>query len=531
MLAAVCLMAWLPGLVGLPPVDRDEPRYAQASKQMLERNGFIDIRFQDDPRHKKPVGIHWLQVTAAATIGDGAASALWVYRLPSLLGAIAAVFATAAIGAAMFGRAVGLLAGLALASCVLLAVEARLAKTDAVLLAFVVVAQWAFWQIWSRRDDPAGSGAWWAVFWVAQALAVLTKMPIGPAVSGLTAIVLILWERRIGWLLRFRPLFGPLLFLAVAAPWFIAIGLVTDGTFYTRAWGIDILGKINTGQEGHGAPPGSYLVALWGTAWPFAALVPLAVVWGWRERRGDPAKFLIAWVVGFWLAMELAVTKLPHYVLPTYPALAIAAAAALASLDWRRPWLVGLPLVVILLMGGLLALAVPVLPLLLDDTLPAAAAGGAVVGAALLWLTWRGYVAGRHQRAGLTGLAAAVTLYATIFGGLFPRMEALALSPRLAEAAHLHRPCAEPEFVSVGYHEPSAVFELGTELELLGPEAAAARLAESPCALVLVDERRLAAFREAAGGDAALRRLAALEGWRLNGARWTTVTLYTGTAP
>ena len=525
-LVLVALAAWLPGLATIAPVDRDEPRYAQASKQMLESGDYIDIRLQDEPRHKKPVGIHWLQVAAAATIGDGAASPIWVYRLPSLLGALAAVGLTAALGAAMFDRRVGLLAGLAMATSVILSVEAHLAKTDAVLLAFVVLAQWAFWEIWSRRDDPAGSGWWWAVFWTAQALAVLTKMPIAPAVSALTALGLIVWERRIDWLLRFRPLYGPLLFLVLAAPWFVAVGVVTDGGFYRHAWGIDILGKLHEGQEGHGAPPGTYLLALVATAWPFAALVPLAVVWAWRRRGADAFKFLITWVVGFWLVMEAAVTKLPHYTLPTYPALAIAAAAAVLALDRRRPWLVGLPLAVIVLLGVGLAAAVFVLPTLLRDALPAPAALGALAAIGLLWAMWRAYVAGRHQTAGLAGVGAAVLLYASIYGVLFPRMEALALSPRMAEAARLYAPCDDPAIATVGYHEPSAVFEVGTDLRLTAEAGAAALLTERDCALAVVPTDRLDAVRAAAGRE--LRELTRLGGWPLNGGEWITLVLVTG---
>jgi len=522
------LVAWLPGLATIPPVDRDEPRYAQASKQMLETGDYIDIRLQDEPRHKKPVGIHWLQVAAAATVGEGAASPIWVYRLPSLAGALAAVLLTAAVGAAMVDRATGLLAGLAMATSLILSVEAHLAKTDAVLLAFVVLAQWAFWQIWSRRDDPTGSGRWWAVFWVAQALAVLTKMPIAPAVSLLTALILIAWERRLDWLRRFRPLYGPLLFLVIAAPWFVAVGLVTDGAFYRHAWGVDILGKIGAGQEGHGAPPGSYLVTLFATAWPFAALVPLAAVWAWRHRREDAPRFLIAWVVGFWVVMEAAVTKLPHYTLPTYPALAIAAAAAVLTLERRRPWLVGLPLALVIVLGVALAGAVFVIPALLDDALPGPAALGALAGLGFLSLMWRDYARGYHQRAGLAGVVAALLLYASIYGGLFPRLEALALSPRMAEAVRLHAPCADPVVASVGYHEPSAVFEIGTELRLVGSEPAGALLAERDCALVFVPVERLDAVRAAAGGE--VRELTRLTGWQLNGGDWTTLVLVTGGA-
>jgi 4-amino-4-deoxy-L-arabinose transferase-like glycosyltransferase len=351
-------------------------------------------------------------------------------------------------------------------------------------------------------------------------------MPIAPAVSGLTALILIAWERRLDWLVRFRPLYGPLLFLVIAAPWFVAVGIVTEGAFYRHAWGVDILGKIGAGQEGHGAPPGSYLLALFATAWPFAALVPLAAVWSWRHRREDAPRFLIAWVVGFWVVMEAAVTKLPHYTLPTYPALAIAAAAAVLALDRRRKWLVGLPVAVIAVLGAALAAAVLVVPALLRDALPAPAALGALAAFGLLWLMWRDYAAGRHQRAGLAGIGAALVLYVSIYGGLFPRMEALALSPRMAEAVRLYAPCDEPVVASVGYHEPSAVFEVGTGLRLAGTDTAAALLRDDDCALAFVPAARLDAVRAAAGGE--VRELTRLTGWQLNGGDWITLVLVTG---
>jgi hypothetical protein len=139
---------------------------------------------------------------------------------------------------------------------------------------------------------------------------------------------------------------------------------------------------------------------------------------------------------------------------------------------------------------------------------------------------WRDYAVGRHQRAGFAGVAAALLLYASIYGGLFPRMEALALSPRMAEAVRLHAPCADPVVAAVGYHEPSAVFEIGTDLRLVGTDAAAALLAGDGCAVAFVPTERLDAVRAAAGGE--LRELTRLTGWQLNGGEWITLVLVTG---
>src|SRR5437588_1985159 len=149
----VCgLLLFLPGFFNIPPIDRDEARFAQATKQMVETGDFVDIRFQDDVRYKKPVGIYWLQSAAietASTLGIPRAQLrIWVYRIPSLIGAIGAVLLTYWAGLAFVTRRGAILAGLMMASCVLLGAEARLAKTDAMLLLSVVAAMGAMARVY-----------------------------------------------------------------------------------------------------------------------------------------------------------------------------------------------------------------------------------------------------------------------------------------------------------------------------------------------------------------------------------------------
>ena len=90
-LVLVSFLSFLPGFFQIPPVDRDEARFAQATKQMIETGDYIDIRFQDETRYKKPVGIYWLQAavvkTAEALGFPDARTTIWLYRLRSLLGA------------------------------------------------------------------------------------------------------------------------------------------------------------------------------------------------------------------------------------------------------------------------------------------------------------------------------------------------------------------------------------------------------------------------------------------------------------
>jgi hypothetical protein len=129
------LLLFLPGFFNIPPIDRDEARFAQATKQMVESGDFIDIRFQNDVRYKKPVGIYWMQaavVETASALGLPRAEVrVWLYRVPSLIGAIGAVLLTYWTALAFVTRRGAILAGLIMCSSVLLGAEARLAKTDA----------------------------------------------------------------------------------------------------------------------------------------------------------------------------------------------------------------------------------------------------------------------------------------------------------------------------------------------------------------------------------------------------------------
>jgi hypothetical protein len=137
LLALIAFALFLPGFATLQPMDRDEPRFAQATKQMLETGDFVDIRFQGEARHKKPVGIYWMQ---AATVRAGEALGVPAARTqdlalpaPSLIAAVAAVLLVWWAALALLSSTHAFLAALLFAATILIGVEARLAKTDAVV--------------------------------------------------------------------------------------------------------------------------------------------------------------------------------------------------------------------------------------------------------------------------------------------------------------------------------------------------------------------------------------------------------------
>ena len=262
------LLFFLPGFFNIPPIDRDEPRFAQASKQMVESDDFVDIRFQDDVRYKKPVGIYWMQAAAVETASalglPRAQVRIWLYRVPSLIGAIGAVLMTYWTALGFLTRRGAVLAGLVMCSSVLLGVEARLAKTDAMLLLTVVAAMGAMARVylsWQRGEDPVRPD--WqapAVFWTALAIGILIKGPLILMFVALTVVTLAILDRSVAWLWRLRPAFGLPWMLLLVLPWFLAIYFKAGDSFFTNSVGGDMLGKLAGGQESHGAQPGLYFL-------------------------------------------------------------------------------------------------------------------------------------------------------------------------------------------------------------------------------------------------------------------------------
>ena len=428
-LLVVGLAFWLPGFASLPPMDRDEPRFAQASKQMVETGDFVVIRFGDEARNKKPVGIHWLQASAlaaaeAAGVPD-AVHAIWVYRLPSLLGALATVLLTFWAALPILNERRALLAGALMAATPLLGVEARLATTDAVMAATVAAAMGALGRLYLA--DAAARQRMWGValvFWVSIGVGVLIKGPITPLIPALAALVLSIKGRSARWLADLRPLAGLALVLVMALPWFVLILLKTQGAFFADAVGHDLLGKVGGAQESHGAPPGFYFAAFWLTAWPLAPFAALTAAAAWRQRGQPAVALLLSWALPFWIVLELVPTKLVHYALPLYPAFAILSVLLLSRAAPAVP--VGkLRAGVALALLALVPLAVAGLAMAgqgrtWDLGLPLAlfAALAVLVALGLCWCAVRALADGRRTRAVVFAVAAACPVYLFVYGEL-----------------------------------------------------------------------------------------------------------------
>jgi 4-amino-4-deoxy-L-arabinose transferase-like glycosyltransferase len=504
-LLAVALLCFLPGFFSTPPIDRDEARFTQATKQMVESGDYVDIRFQDDVRYKKPVGIYWLQagvVKAASALGvRHAVTTIWLYRVPSLIGAIGAVLLTYWAALALVPRRAALLAGLMMASCVLLGIERLIAKTDAMLLFTVVAAMAAMARAYlpNERAQLDARGTWLVagVFWTALAAGVLLKGPPIVMIVALAALALVVVDRSARWLLALKPLVGIAWLALLVLPWFLAIIGRAGDAFFAESVGQDLLSKVFAGQESHGAPPGYYFVLFWFTFWPGATLAALATPAVWTARREPATKFLLAWLVPSWVIFELVITKLPHYVLPLYPAIAILIAGAIDAralsrkpfLVWGTIWWFVVPMLAGI--GGIVALAVigRQFGLLVWPLIGAAAV--------MSFLAWRLYEADGAEHSLLRAIVAAILTAIAIFALIVPALGPLFPAPTLARVLR-DSGCAQPEAASVGYHEPSVVFLAGTSTRLTDSAGAAEFLRGGECRFAFVEARHERSFAQRA---------------------------------
>jgi 4-amino-4-deoxy-L-arabinose transferase-like glycosyltransferase len=529
--ALLAFLAGLPGLLAMPPLDRDESRFAQATAQMLETGDLVVIKFQDQPRFKKPVGIHWLQAAAVTAFSAAEDRGIWAYRIPSLLGAMLAAAACAWGAAALFDPRTGLLAGSILGATFLLSTEAFIAKTDAALCGSTTLAMAALAKIYA--DSLAGRKPtnWTKLaFWSGLAVAALIKGPVGLLTVVMAALALWAWDRKGAWLKDLGWGWGLILFAAVVLPWAMMITVATDGAFWGTAIAGDLAPKMAGGQEGHSGPFGYHAMLSPLLVYPATLLLPAALALAWKGRAEPGVRFAVCWLVPTWLMFEILPTKLAHYTLPGLGGMAMLMAGAV-----REPLGVlvrrigaGLTVFVSLLLAAVAVFGMTsfgqgadlIWTVLTVFLLLAAGAVGAIL-----------LLRRQSARALVISGALGVLAHACLVGGLLPHLEPLFLSKDIADAldkARLSPRSGAPGPVAVtGYSEPSLVFLLGTATELTDGEQAAQAIVQGRPAVVEAREEDV--FRKTLAVEGLTPRpVAVVEGQNYSDGDHERLTIYRG---
>jgi 4-amino-4-deoxy-L-arabinose transferase-like glycosyltransferase len=346
-----------------------------------------------------------------------------------------------------------------------------------------------------------------ALFWLSLAASILIKGPVVPVLIAVAIATLVLLQREWRWLAALRPNWGVPLFFLALLPWPIAIFSRHGSEFFVQAWQTDILPKLVSGQEGHGAPPLAYALSSPLILWPASLLLPSALQFAWRKRHEPSVKFCIASVLPGWILFELAPTKLPHYVLPLVPMLVLLMAAS--PLHSRISARIGAALFLFASLAIVAGVAYALARLGGGIDWVAALAILALF-ACVIAATIGGWSA--RERSAVAAALCGVLATVLIFGVTLPRLDRLWVAQRAARVAQAHSSPGASKLV-VGYHEPSLVFLLGTKTRLIDANAAAAALAADPAAAAIVAGASAAELVQAARTHSLeLERVAAIDG-------------------
>ncbi len=335
LLFAGCLLFHLAGTWTLPLIDRDEPRFAEASREMIERSDYLVPFFNNRYRFDKPPLTYWFQTASYRLLGESDFAA----RFPSAVAAAFTALLLLAWGRRLGDERIGWWAAIMFTICFQTFLHAKAAVADMWLVLFVTAAHWAGYEL--LRDhlskalnqpstlEPQPSPAWWWFFYLSLAGAFLAKGPIGwTPLLAVAVTKFFLPDVKLNR--RFLFFTGLLLTLSIVATWGIPALLRTNGEFFRIGIGRHVVARSVGAMEGHGGKSfATYLIALpfyfviiFLTFFPWAFSLPRLAMRLWRKR--DPLdNYLIAAAAVIFVVFTLMKTKLPHYTLPAFPLLAL----------------------------------------------------------------------------------------------------------------------------------------------------------------------------------------------------------------
>ena len=464
---AVALVIWCGNLEYRKLSLSDEGRYSEIPRYMAQSNDWITPRLNGIKYFEKPPLQYWTTAAAYDLLGEHH----WTARLWPALTGFLGVLLMYFTGKRLYDVTTGLYAALVLGSSLLYVAIAHIITLDMGLTFFLALAMAGLLLALEPGADPRRNRLWMHVAWGACALAVLSKGLIGIVLPGVVVVLYMLVKRDWALWRRLHVLTGGLLFLAVSAPWFIAVSLANP----EFAWFFFVhehLQRYTTTIHQRSQP------------WYYFAPILLVGVLPWlvtmldalrrvRPRSGpgfDIPMFLLLWAGFIFVFFSFSESKLPSYILPVFPALALLIAQRLATIHGRTLALHLLPVAALALAG---IIAVPYTDRLASASVPAAlyqdqmpwlyAAAGALLAGCVgaMICGWRGHVT-RAVVACAFGALAAAQLAVTSEDALSPAHSTYHLVQKL-------KPYLKPgvPFYSVGSYEQTLPFYIKRTVTLV----------------------------------------------------------------
>lgn len=495
--------------------DQDEGFYATAAAEMHARNDWVTPTFNGKLFAHKPPMMFWGMIVGYELFGVSELGA----RIVSTLFGLGTIFLTFAIARKLFDTTTGLFAGLAIGSCILFTTVARSATADAHLTFFTLLALY----LWvcdyfhapdSSREQMLASVRWgtWIATYAVMGLAVLTKGPIGflfpTAVVGLFLLtegkqagsadctrLPRLWLQiqpyapmaffKTVW--KMRPITAAIVVLLVAAPWYLLVQWRSNGEFLQEFIGVHHLGRMSQAMDNHSGPIYYYLLACLIGMYPWSAFaIPTAMSWFGQASmpaQSRAVRFVTGWAAVYLVIFSLASTKLPNYVLPAYPALAIMIGRYFAlwtqdvnavSRGWLNAgWILliafgavivaGFPISGLVEFGGQTLLDRVGMERVLQQRFVWLGVAGAplvifgTIGACLLWRNRPRLSAGMF-------CVAALSMIVTLCQYVAPELDRFQMAQRLAQRWSKDLEASDSHVAVLGYFRPTMVFYFEREI-------------------------------------------------------------------
>lgn len=340
-----CAAFHILGIWSVPLIDRDEPRFAEASREMIERGDYVVPHFNDQLRLDKPPLAYWAQVASFSVFGENDFAA----RFPSAVAAALVALSILAWGSRIGGERTGWWAAIIFALSLQTFLHAKAAVADMWLVLFMTLAHWAGYELIENRESKIENQKtkWWWVFYVALAFGFLAKGPIAWTPL-LTIAAMKYFARDVEVAKLFKFARGVLLVIAIVALWGVPALIRTHGEFLWIGIGRHVVGRSFGAMEGHGAnSSGAYLlllpfyfVTVFASFFPWSIKVPSLTKKLWRARSksrlrasgdGQIDIYLLSGAAIIFVIFSVIKTKLPHYTLPAFPLLAVLAARHIGS--------------------------------------------------------------------------------------------------------------------------------------------------------------------------------------------------------
>jgi 4-amino-4-deoxy-L-arabinose transferase-like glycosyltransferase len=343
-----CVLFHTLGTSSLPLIDRDEPRFAEASREMLERGDYIVPHFNNQLRLDKPPFAYWAQIVSFKIFDENDFAA----RFPSTVAAALLALSIFAWGKRIGAARVGLWAAIIFTLSLQTFLHAKAAVADMWLVLFMTTAHWAGYELLFRSERSTAnvqhptptsvqrdqsSALWWLVLYVSLALGFLAKGPVAWTPL-LTIASTKFFVTDLPLARRFKFGRGIVLTFGIVALWGFPALLRTKGEFLSVGIGKHVIGRSFAAMEGHGGNSlGVYFLLL-----PFYFLIMFVSFFPWSiklprlarrlwSERDKVDNYLFAGAAVVVLLFSVISTKLPHYILPAFPLLSLLLARRLVD--------------------------------------------------------------------------------------------------------------------------------------------------------------------------------------------------------